>query len=326
MTRDPLSTTVIGGYLGAGKTTLVNALLHQAQSAATRLAVLVNDFGDVAIDAALIESADTNVMQLAGGCVCCTIGNDLLSTIASLQDTVGEVDHVLVETSGVAMPGTVAATIRIADQVRLNGVLVLADMTNLDRQLNDKYIGDTITRQLDAADLIVCTKTDLITPDQCQEKIAQLSRDYPRSRCLPTSNGQLPIELALHPDDGSNKRRGSEGPVGGVLTPRPIGQSPDHSLQYITRTYTAPDGCNLEELGKILGSPASAVLRSKGFVRDADGKNHLVQTVAGSVATRPAVLPPHAQHQLVIIGLAERLPVTDIHGALTGLGFHAVSE
>ncbi|MGC1440062.1 MAG: GTP-binding protein, partial [Burkholderiaceae bacterium] len=120
----PLPVTIIGGYLGSGKTTLVNALLQQAQpdaanaKAGLRVAVLVNDFGDIAIDASLIESADKNVMQLAGGCVCCTIGSDLVSTIVSLRETMTQIDHVLVETSGVALPGTVAATIRIATGIQ----------------------------------------------------------------------------------------------------------------------------------------------------------------------------------------------------------------
>ena len=96
---DPLPTVVIGGYLGAGKTTLVNHLLRHADG--RRVAVLVNDFGDVNIDADLIEGADAGVLSLSGGCLCCSFGDDLVGTLLALQRRQPPPDVVLIELSGV---------------------------------------------------------------------------------------------------------------------------------------------------------------------------------------------------------------------------------
>ena len=112
----PLSTIVLGGYLGAGKTTLLNHLLRHAQG--RRIAVMVNDFGDIGIDADLIESTDGEVMNLSGGCICCSVGSDLVAALMALPQRVPPPDLVLIETSGVALPGSVARGARLAPGVR----------------------------------------------------------------------------------------------------------------------------------------------------------------------------------------------------------------
>lgn len=98
-----IAVTVIGGYLGAGKTTLVNHLLREREG--RRIAVLVNDFGELSIDDDLIESTDGNVMRLAGGCVCCSFGSDLVAALMVMPDMLPRPEHILIETSGVALPG-----------------------------------------------------------------------------------------------------------------------------------------------------------------------------------------------------------------------------
>ena len=100
---NPLPVTVVGGYLGSGKTTLINNLLNSADG--HRYAVLVNDFGELSIDAQLIEKQDGNVISLSGGCICCSYGNDLTSALLELKtDTI---DQVVIEASGVALPGSI---------------------------------------------------------------------------------------------------------------------------------------------------------------------------------------------------------------------------
>ena len=103
---DRLPVTVIGGYLGAGKTTLVNHLLRHAGG--RRIAVLVNDFGALPIDADLIEARDGDLLAIAGGCVCCSYGSDLMDALAALLERSPRPDHLVIETSGVALPGSVA--------------------------------------------------------------------------------------------------------------------------------------------------------------------------------------------------------------------------
>ena len=104
-----LPVTVIGGYLGAGKTTLVNHLLRHAQG--LRIAVLVNEFGALPIDADLIETQDENIISIAGGCVCCSYGNDLILAMLDLAKLTPAPQHVLLEASGVAIPGAIASSV-----------------------------------------------------------------------------------------------------------------------------------------------------------------------------------------------------------------------
>lgn len=99
---DPLPCTVIGGYLGAGKTTLLNHLL--ANTAGLRAAVVVNDFGDVDIDADLVASHDGDTIQLANGCLCCTLAGGFAEVMGGLRARAEDLDHVLIEASGVADP------------------------------------------------------------------------------------------------------------------------------------------------------------------------------------------------------------------------------
>ena len=112
MTRR-LPVTVIGGYLGAGKTSLVNHLLRNADG--VRLAVLVNEFGALPIDEDLIIAQDDDVISIAGGCVCCSYGSDMTAALLDMQALDPAPDHVLLEASGVALPGSIVGAISLLD-------------------------------------------------------------------------------------------------------------------------------------------------------------------------------------------------------------------
>src|SRR5690606_31404360 len=113
--------TVLGGYLGVGKTTLLNHLLRENDG--RRLAVLVNDFGDIDIDAELIESREGSVLSLAGGCICCSVGSDLVGALLDLPRQANAPDQILIETSGVALPGAVAQTVGLVASLALDAVI-----------------------------------------------------------------------------------------------------------------------------------------------------------------------------------------------------------
>ena len=131
-----LPATVVGGWLGAGKTTLVNHLLRHAGG--RRIAVLVNDFGEVSIDADLIEGADGGVLSLAGGCMCCSWGEDLFGTLARVRARDPAPDVLLVETSGVAQPGAVARLLRLAPGIQVEAVVVLVDAETVHERAADR--------------------------------------------------------------------------------------------------------------------------------------------------------------------------------------------
>ena len=121
----PLPVTVIAGYLGAGKTTLVNHLLRHAGG--RRLSVLVNDFGKIAIDADLIAARDGDSMTLANGCVCCSIGGDLYRALTRALDRRPRADALVIEASGVAEPARLAEIARAEPDLLLAGIVVLVD-------------------------------------------------------------------------------------------------------------------------------------------------------------------------------------------------------
>jgi G3E family GTPase len=155
-----LPLTVIGGFLGAGKTTLLQHWLRTAGG--RRLAVLVNDFGALNVDAALITASGADTIALSNGCVCCQIGDDLSAALMRVLDDAQRFDAIVVEASGVSDPWRIAQ-IGLADPaLALGGVIVLADASALPAQAADPLLADTLQRQLDSADLIVLNKTDLV--------------------------------------------------------------------------------------------------------------------------------------------------------------------
>ena len=155
--------TIIAGYLGAGKTSLINSILT-SDSPPANLAVLVNDFGDINLDAKWIKekSPDGKVIGLANGCVCCSIGEDLSEALETLRTQLGEfpIAHVLLEASGVASPK------KLQRQCCYPGyspraTFVLVDAANHDTQCQDKYVGYLVKQQVDEADYLITSKLDL---------------------------------------------------------------------------------------------------------------------------------------------------------------------
>lgn len=160
--------TVIGGYLGAGKTTLINHLLTSETT--RRLGVLVNDFGAINIDADLIERHDGETLALSNGCVCCSIRDDLGAALESLRPK--NIDHVLIEASGVAQPAKVADYGLTWPGYDLAGTVVLVNAKALKTQLQDKYIGKLVATQLQQADLLVVTR-DADLPSACRDDMLE---------------------------------------------------------------------------------------------------------------------------------------------------------
>ena len=165
--------TLVGGYLGAGKTTLINRLLAHPELPA-QTAVLVNDFGDINIDASLIrsQSEDGTVIGLSNGCICCSISDDLskaLDQMAALP-----IQRVILETSGVAEPARVWQNCNYPGFIPKASVVVV-DAHSVTKRLQDKYVGALVNAQLQQGHLLVISKTDLnpdFTLDRLQPTLA----------------------------------------------------------------------------------------------------------------------------------------------------------
>lgn len=298
MRAPPLPVTVIGGYLGAGKTTLVNALLRHANGA--RLAVLVNDFGALPIDADLIESAEGNTIAIAGGCVCCSFGSELIETMQALGKRMPRPDHVLVEASGVALPGAIASTVSLLPDYAVDGVVVLADCETVRSRAADRYLGDTIERQLADADLVLATKADLVDDATRGETLAWLGS---HARTLEARRGDLPFELLT-----------------GLRTaaPRAQGFAPAPHADYDSCAFEALEPLDVEHLAKALADPSLGVLRAKGLLERADGSVAELHVVGRRAEARDASSKA-APGRLVCIGVRGQLDAARIRTLIESL-------
>ncbi|HET7409186.1 MAG TPA: GTP-binding protein [Paracoccaceae bacterium] len=192
----PRPFTVIGGFLGAGKTTLVNRILRRASG--TRYAVLVNDFGAVNVDAGLIAAHDGRTMALTNGCICCSLSDGFIETMLRLMAEPEAFDHVIVEASGVAEPGRIMDFARLDPLLAPDAILTLADAETLLERLADARIGDIVARQIGQADLLLLNKTDLAGGQARAAAAAERLRALnPRAPVLSCRDADLPLGVLL---------------------------------------------------------------------------------------------------------------------------------
>jgi len=154
-----LPLTILGGYLGAGKTTLINRLLSGTHG--KRLTVLVNDFGAINIDAALIAEHDGDTISLANGCACCQLQDDALKQLQDLAALDTPPDHILVEASGAGEPARLAYLGFGISGLQLSGIYVAIDAETIAAKQHDKFTGRLVQRQIAQADFCLLTKADL---------------------------------------------------------------------------------------------------------------------------------------------------------------------
>ena len=141
--------TIVGGYLGSGKTTLINSVISEDHG--LKLALLINDFGDINIDASLIESQDVDVLSLSNGCVCCTLTDDFSQTMEQIKNSADSFDRVIIEMSGIGEPSKVVSYVDETDYF-LDGIVVLLDVEKIQDWAENKYVGPLIVRQIESAD------------------------------------------------------------------------------------------------------------------------------------------------------------------------------
>lgn len=268
--------TLIGGYLGSGKTTILNDLLRRTDRP---IAVLVNDVGEINIDARLLKRRAGDTIELTDGCVCCSLSEGLGAALESLRHRPIPPDHVIIELSGVADPTQVLPWTN-SDGFRLDAVIVLADATGFVDRVGDDRTLPLIERQLRAADLVVVSKSALVTADQraaTRAAIVGLAPDLPVVDDLDGTVASTLLDLATRRD-----RDATTIPPPSLLDPHTI------ELHRLPRPTT---GAALMDL---LESLPDDVVRAKGIGEGPDGSRLLIQQVGRRRRVSPL---PRAEDQ-----------------------------
>jgi len=288
--------SVIGGYLGSGKTTLVNQLLAAGTE---RIAVLVNDFGEVDIDAALIEQADGDTIALANGCICCSLVDGLAAALDTITNLDPAPDRLVIEASGVADPASVAAYGH-GPGFTLDAVVVLVDVETVRQRAVDRYVGDTVTSQLRSADIVVVNKVDLVGEAEVAEVMAWLDDRVDRALVVAAERAEVDPAVLFGRVDG-DRAVDSSGP----------GEPKGHaSADDVFQNWTWVGAGSLaratvEELMKDLPDD---IVRAKGILRldDEPDRPHVLQRVGQRWTLRPvpAAAPAASSSgsRLVLIG------------------------
>lgn len=285
--RAPL--TVIGGFLGAGKTTLLNRLLANASG---RMAVLVNDFGAINVDAGLIADHDGKTMRLTNGCVCCSLADGFLDTL--MRVLAEPFDHIVIEASGVGDPWTIAEIALIEPSLRLGAVIVLADVERLPGQLRDARIGDTVRRQIEGADILILNKIDLVDVAARAEARAALATIKPGVRIVETVSARVPFDILDMSDVPPSSRRAAF-----------VAHHEDTFRRLLYRRDDCFDRVQLESA--LMALPPS-LLRLKGVVAlGHSGQPHIVQMVGArfDLSVAPSGYASDSPTELAGIGTAD---------------------
>lgn len=263
---------VVGGYLGAGKTTLVNHLLRTTEG--VRIAVLVNDFGSVGIDRELIVGADGEVLSLAGGCVCCAFGSDLIGSLTRMAAREPAPDVIVIESSGVGVPAEVARTVALARGVEPAGVVVLVDGSRISDLTRDRYVGDVVVRQLADADVLVINRWD---GRRAADVGATLRGHGARGRAV-VDDGHIDPAVVLGLDVRSTGTvKGSPAPAPPVAADR---------FRHWSRTFVDRVDPAAVVAAEMQAHPD--LVRMKGVVEDPAGQWMAVQVVGSRVEITPA--------------------------------------
>jgi len=314
--------TILTGFLGAGKTTLLNRILNGDHG--LRVAVLVNDFGSINIDAKLIVDIEDDAISLANGCVCCTIRDDLVETVEGVISRPEKPEYILLEASGVADPSSIAMTFvnpQFRDRIRLDSIISIVDAEQAFAYPEYPYVEDLKMRQIGFSDMVVLNKVELVDEAQLQKVRDWINGRLRRVRIVETSQCDVPLEILLGV---------------GRFDAHQLDESPgghhhqDHGHTFSTWSYETDHPLSLDALKEMIRRRLPGnVYRCKGVIYAADTPDR--QAVLQVVGRRSEVVSGEAwgdvqpQTQIVAIAAAGSID-TEVLTALFEGCIHKVAS
>ena len=193
--KSGMPVTIITGFLGSGKTTLLNQILQNKDN--LKIAVLVNEFGDINIDEQLLISVESDMIELGNGCICCTINDSFINTVYQVLEREEKIDYLVIETTGLADPFPIIMTFLSTELnflTRLDAIITVVDAAGFDAKHFDS---DAALRQIRYADMVILNKIDLATEDKINKLKAFIKEIKPGFRILESEYSRVPLPLIL---------------------------------------------------------------------------------------------------------------------------------
>lgn len=284
MDQSPTPVTIITGFLGSGKTTLINRMI--ASDALRRTAVVVNDFGALNIDAQLmVNLEDDQTIRLSNGCICCTIRDDLVSETAALLDRPEPPEAIIIETSGISDPIDVSLAFRDNDRLRIAAIITLIDAEQFNAVEAEHR--DLAWNQIGTADLVIVNKTDVAAEPLVQQVHDYVRRVAPKARIIDAVQADVPLSLLL--EDYEH------------LMPEDSAHHHAHDDYFATWEWQTDEPLSATALEHTLANLPVTIYRAKGIIYTGVQRG-VVQVVGRRVHIEYADDDTAGQSQIVLIG------------------------
>ncbi len=285
VTPPPIPLTILTGFLGAGKTTLLNRILGGNHG--LKVAVLVNDFGSINIDAELVVGVESNVISLANGCICCTLRDDLVQTVMETVSRPEQPEYILLEASGVADSISIATTFinpKLRDRIRLDSITCVIDTEQVFAHPEYPQLADLKLRQIASADMLILNKVALAGPVLVEKVRSWIDHHFNNIRLVEADFCNVPYEILM----GAGRFDPARTATGDAMgtredAERAVHEHENHHGQlFSTWSYETDRPLSLTALREMARKLPGGIFRCKGIVYAADvAQRRIVLQVVG---------------------------------------------